>query len=256
MAHTRENRSAMHRQLKWAVLALAGAAALLVCDSADAQVRRAKGWVSEPSHLVTTLPLMQRFRDYLPEEVDLSPQFPTPGDQGQQSSCTAWATGYAMRSYYEGRRRNWNFSSSGQIISPAYIYNRLHGFRGNCDTGTPISDALNLLKTAGAPTLSDYPYVETDCSRPANPDQVRNGSEFRISGWSAVDSKKPDDAKGQLSRCNPVVFGMDVSERFENLTGPEIYDDTTSPRTGGHAMVLVGYSERRQAFNVMNSLGR
>jgi len=245
----------MHREFKWAALALACVAAMLVWDSADAQVKRAKGWVPEPSHLVATIPLMLRFRDYLPEEVDLSARFPTPGDQGQQSSCTAWATGYAMRSYYEGKRRNWNFSSPGQIISPAYIYNRLHGFHGNCDTGTPISDALDLLKSAGAPTLSEYPYVENDCSRPANPEQVRSGSEFRISGWSAVDSKKPDDAKGQLSRGNPVVFGMDVSDQFENLTGPEIYDDTTSPRTGGHAMVLVGYSERRQAFKVMNSWG-
>ena len=245
----------MHRMVSCATLALACVAAMLVCDSADAQVRRAKGWVREPSHLVATIPLMLRFRDYLPEEVDLSARFPTPGDQGQQSSCTAWATGYAMRSYYEGKRRNWNFSSPGQIISPAYIYNRLHGFHGNCDTGTPIPDALDLLKTAGAPTLSEYPYLENDCSRPANPEQVRSGSEFRISGWSAVDSKKPDDAKGQLARGNPVVFGMDVSDQFENLTGPAIYDDTTSPRTGGHAMVLVGYSERRQAFKVMNSWG-
>ena len=245
----------MHRMVRCATLALACVATMLVCDSADAQVRRAKGWVREPSHLVATIPLMLRFRDYLPEEVDLSARFPTPGDQGQQSSCTAWATGYAMRSYYEGKRRNWNFSSPGQIISPAYIYNRLHGFRGTCDTGTPISDALDLLKTAGAPTLSEYPYLENDCSRPANPEQVRSGSEFRISGWSAVDSKKPDDAKGQLARGNPVVFGMDVSDQFENLTGPAIYDDTTSPRTGGHAMVLVGYSERRQAFKLINSWG-
>jgi hypothetical protein len=255
MAYMWEKPSAMHRKFKWAALALACVAAMQVCDSADAQVRRAKGWVPEPSHLVATIPLMLRFRDYLPEEVNLSTQFPTPGDQGQQSSCTAWATGYAMRSYYEGRRRNWDFSSPGQIISPAYIYNRLHDFRGNCDTGTPISEALDLLKTAGAPTLSEYPYVEKDCSRPANPEQVRNGSEFRIGGWSAVDNKKLDDAKGQLSRGNPVVFGMDVSDQFENLTGSEIYDDTTSPRTGGHAMVLVGYSERRQAFKVMNSWG-
>jgi len=239
----------------WAVPALACAAALLVADSAGAQARRAMGWVREPSHVVAAIPLMLRFRDYLPEEVDLSPQFPTPGDQGQQSSCTAWATGYAMRSYYEGKRRHWNFSSTSELISPAYIYNRLHEFRGNCSTGTPISEALDLLKTAGAPTLSEYPYVETDCARPASADQVRQGSEFRISGWSALDSRRPDDAKGQLSRGNPVVFGMDVSERFENLTGSEIYDDTTAPRTGGHAMVLVGYSEQRQAFKVMNSWG-
>jgi C1A family cysteine protease len=86
---------------------------LLFCVNAQAQTKRAKGWVREPAHVVRALPLMLKFRDYLPEEVDLSTKFPTPGNQGQQSSCTAWATGYAMRSYYEGRRRNWNFSSPG-----------------------------------------------------------------------------------------------------------------------------------------------
>jgi hypothetical protein len=48
---------------------------------------------------------------------------------------------------------------------------------------------------------------------------------------------------------------MEVSEDFENSVGNQIYDDTTSERTGGHAMVIVGYSERRQAFKVMNSWG-
>ena len=238
-----------------AALALSCAVAMLVCGSADAQARRAKGWVREPPQVAATIQLMLRFRDYLPEEVDLSAQFPTPGNQGQQSSCTAWATGYAMRSYYEGRRRNWKFTSPGQIISPCYIYNRLHNFGGSCEAGTPISEALDLLKTTGAPTLSDYPYLENDCARPANPEQVRSGAEFRISGWSGVDAKKLDDAKGQLARGNPVVFGMEVSDSFENLSGPGTYDDVASPRTGGHAMVLVGYSERRQAFKVMNSWG-
>ena len=243
----------MHRELNR--IALSCVVAMLACGAADAQVRRAKGWVPEPSHIKAAIPLMLRFQAYLPEEVDLSSKFPTPGDQGQQSSCTAWATGYAMRSYYEGRRRNWNFSSPGQIISPAYIYNRLHDFRGSCDTGTAISEALNLLKTDGAPPLSMYPYSENDCTRPPNAELVRTGSAFRISAWNAVDNKRLDDAKGQLANGNPVVFGMDVSEQFENLTGPTIYDDISSPRTGGHAMVLVGYSERRQAFKVMNSWG-
>lgn len=231
------------------------AAVILIGDAAFAQSRRAKGWVREPAHIKASIPLMLRFQDYLPEEVDLSPKFPTPGDQGQQSSCTAWATAYAMRSYYEGQRRKWNFSSPGQVISPAYIYNKLHDFKGNCDTGTAISEALGVLKSDGAPTLSAYPYFENDCSRPASAQLVRDGSAFRISGWSALDNKRLDDAKGQLARGHPVVFGMEVSDEFESLTGRRVYDDVTSPRTGGHAMVLVGYSERRQAFKVMNSWG-
>lgn len=239
-----------------------GPAVFLIClgtllsgTHADAQQRRAKGWVREPAQIKATIPLMLRFRAYLPEEVDLSSRFPTPGDQGQQSSCTAWATGYAMRSYYEGRRRNWKFSSPREIISPAYIYNRLHNFSGDCNAGTAISDALDLLKSDGAPPLSAYPYAENDCARPASRDQIRLGAQFRINGWSAVDNQRLDDAKGQLARGHPVVFGMEVSDSFENLQGSGTYDDLTSPRTGGHAMVLVGYSERRQAFKVMNSWG-
>jgi hypothetical protein len=245
----------MHLRLKWTALALSCVAAVLACTSADAQVRRGKGWVREPAHVVAALPLMQRFRNYLPEEIDLSSRFPTPGDQGQQSSCTAWATGYAVRSYYEAERRKWNFATPGQIISPAYIYNRLHDFSGDCDIGTPISSALGVLKADGALTLSTYPYVENDCARPVSPESVRTSAEFRISGWTGVDPKKLDDVKGQLAQGHPVIFGMEVSEDFENSVGNQIYDDTTSERTGGHAMVIVGYSERRQAFKVMNSWG-
>lgn len=43
---------------------------------------------------------LPRFRSFLPESADLSQWMPAVGDQGQQSSCTAWSTAYYMRSYY------------------------------------------------------------------------------------------------------------------------------------------------------------
>lgn len=33
------------------------------------------------------------------EVVDLSSKFPGPGSQGDQGSCTAWAVGYALKSF-------------------------------------------------------------------------------------------------------------------------------------------------------------
>jgi hypothetical protein len=245
----------LHAKAKGAGLALIGVLALSIGLAAQAQVKRAKGWVRDPRPVIASIPLMLRFRDYLPEQVDLSARFPKPGDQGQQSSCTAWATGYALRSYHEGQRRKWGFASPGELISPAYIYNRLTDFNGNCDVGTSIIDALNLLKNEGAPTLAMYPYVEDDCRRPLSPALARAISEFRINGWSALDNRRLDDIKGQLAQGNPVVFGIEVSDEFENWVGNKVYDDTTSPRTGGHAMVIVGYDERRQAFKVVNSWG-
>lgn len=234
-------------------LALVGAAVLAV--GAQAQTERGKGYVREPDVVFSSFETAPRYRAFLPEEVDLSSWFPTPGSQGPQSSCTAWAVGYAMRSYYEGRRHNWNFASPDQLISPAYIYNRLLDSRRDCSTGTSISNALKLLQREGAPTVALFPYSPDNCSRPADPKAVSVAQEYRIRIWRALDPKRLDDAKGQINIGDPVAFGMEVSKSFESLEGDAVYDDTTSPRTGGHAMVLVGYSERRQAFKLINSWG-
>lgn len=40
------------------------------------------------------------YSNFLPEAIDLSASFPSPGNQGWQSSCVGWAVGYAARSYY------------------------------------------------------------------------------------------------------------------------------------------------------------
>lgn len=245
----------MPKRLGITAAALIVGSAPFFSDNALAQVKRAKGFVREPDTVFQTFPVGVRFRNYLPPEVDLSNRFPVPGNQGQQSSCTAWAVGYAMRSYYEGKRQNWSFASSDQLISPAFIYNSLQETRGDCSSGIAISAALNLLQKNGAPTLALFPYSENSCTLLPDPAATGMASEFRIRSWRAIDSKALDDAKGQIRSGNPVVFGMDISDSFENLSGDVVYDDVTSPRTGGHAMVLVGYSERRQAFKLINSWG-
>src|SRR6185436_16760106 len=85
--------------------------------------------------------------------------------------------------------------------------------------------------------------------------QASIASRFRIRSWRTIEGGRLDDIKGQIYAGNPVVFGMSVSDSFEHLRPGEIYDDIVSPRTGGHAMVLVGYSEKRQAFKLINSWG-
>lgn len=211
------------------------------------------GYVREPEEEYQRSTVTPRHRAFLPAQVDLSGRFPRPGSQGKQGSCVGWATGYALRSYHEGRRQEWKFERPDELISPASIYNRLRGFDGKCSEGTSLTRALELLKEEGAHTLRQAPYTPDDCSR-RFADALGPGS-FRINGFRRIDHTKPDDIKGQLAAGNPVVFGMDVSQSFEKLRGPVVYDDTESPRTGGHAMVLVGYDEARQAFKLINSWG-
>ena len=61
----------------------------------------------------------------LPPSKDLSDWFPTPGDQGMQSSCIVWAVGYGLKSYKEAVENRIRPESPGSCFSPSYIYNQI-----------------------------------------------------------------------------------------------------------------------------------
>ena len=211
-----------------------------------------QGLVREPDEVYQSFPATPAYRDFLPPSADLSAGFPPPGNQGQQGSCTAWAVGYGARSYYEGKREGWDVRQVAHQVSPAAIYNQIRHGTADCTTGTSIPDALNLLVSRGAVSLSELPYDPESCARRP---QLSDGR-WGIDGWMRVDTARPDDVKGEIAGGNPVVFGMNTSPSFNALTAGEIYDDTLSPRAFSHAMVVVGYSDVRQAFKVMNSWGQ
>ena len=101
----------------------------------------------------------------LPPSVDLSGNFPAPGNQGQQGSCVGWATAYALKSYQERVEEGWAFSPRTRF-SPAWVYNQIKEpgpcFDGNpadpYDCGSHIDKALELIIERGAATESAMPY--------------------------------------------------------------------------------------------------
>jgi hypothetical protein len=211
----------------------------------------AQGLALEPEVRLRSIDVAPRFRSFLPAQVDLSAGMPEPGNQGPQGSCVAWSVGYGLRGYYA---RAMGYAAD---ISPSFIYNQINPKRGECTTGTYISDGLDLLKNVGAVPLSSFPYDVDDCSRLPAPDLISTASYFRIESYRRLDIDKIDDVKGELARRHPVVFGMSISERFLTLKAGEVY----APRPDdadkfGHAMVIVGYDESKQAFKFMNSWGR
>jgi len=226
-------------------LLLSLALVLAVSDGAAAQ-----GLVFEPDEAYAQYPKVERHRAFLPERVDLSARFPTPGDQGEQGSCVGWAVGYAARSYYavirEGRPRN----QIGEIPSPSYIYGAIKP-AGDCDTGSLITKALDLLSRDGAVSMARFPYNHRQCpipSRVASP-------QFRIANWRAINTGVIDDVKGALAKGHPVIIGSQVTKDFMNLRGDGVWRGAGERIPGGHAMTLVGYDERLQAFRVINSWG-
>ena len=200
--------------------------------------------------------IIPRQRAFLPVSVDLSSRMPPVGDQGNSSSCQAWATAYAARSYYTDTIENRNIHQAANLPSPNYVYHLARG--GGCDAGSTIGNVVEVLKH-GALSMADYPFHDT-CEAPASPDLVARAHDFKVQGLTRVDISQPDDVKAQLAQNNPVIISFKVSTAWMRLRGSDVFTEPTPPpgdkHQGGHAMTIVGYDERKQAFRLINSWGK
>lgn len=189
----------------------------------------------------------------LPAQKDLSSFFPIAGNQGMQSSCVGWAVAYGLKSYQEAVERKQRPSSDLQTYSPAYIYNQIKN--GDCNSGSSIERALDILKSEGVAKLSDFPYTQYSCSsRPDNNTKAK-ARPFTIADWRRVDINNQIEVKSQIASGFPIVIGMYVDDGFKNLRGNRVYSTTSGNDLGGHAMIVVGYDDSKQAYKVFNSWG-
>jgi len=192
----------------------------------------------------------------LPASVDLSSNFPTPGDQGQQGSCVAWATGYALKSYQEKVELRWDLNRLEHLFSPAFIFNQIHDRSLSCREGSLIFDALNLLKNTGAATWSNMPYTDANCTTAPTSVAVQQAAGFKISSWAKLNGV--DAIKAELANHHAVVIGVDTYESLQLLHGTNsVYTAKTGAYKGGHALAVVGYDDNKYggAFRIINSWG-
>lgn len=192
--------------------------------------------------------------------VDLSDSMPPVGDQGQQSSCVAWSTAYATKSFQEYSERkgrgNWNLKAAdgspnySSIFSPAFIYNQINGGR---DNGSLISDAMKLVVETGAATWDAMPYNPSDYLTKPPQSAFDVASKFKAKEFLRVRQTDPMEVKNQLAQGRPVVAGILVYENFMNLKGKEIYKEGAGKAYGGHAISIVGYDDSQNAFKFINS---
>ncbi|MFO7446791.1 MAG: C1 family peptidase [Ignavibacteriaceae bacterium] len=189
----------------------------------------------------------------LPAQKDLSGWFPPAGNQGMQSSCVGWAVAYGLKSYQEAVERKRRPTNNLSTFSPSYIYNQIK--LGGCDQGSHIEQALNLLRQEGVAKFSDFPYSEYSCSTSPGNEIKSKARPFTIADWRRVDFRNQIEVKSQIVKGFPIVIGMYVDDGFQNLTGDNIYYSRSGMERGGHAMVVVGYDDSKQAYKVFNSWG-
>lgn len=190
--------------------------------------------------------------DELPTSVDLSSHLPPPGNQGSQNSCVGWAVGYYLKSFQEQVETNAGTFDGEHVFSPAFIYNQINNGR---DGGALFIDALNLLSGQGAAPWSLMPYSDRDFSTRPSENAAAAARRYRIDFWRRVNVADNREVKAQLHAGYPVMIGAEVDEHFRALKRNEVWRETRGAKLGGHAMLVCGYDDARNAFRVINSWG-
>ncbi|PKL74960.1 MAG: hypothetical protein CVV27_17825, partial [Candidatus Melainabacteria bacterium HGW-Melainabacteria-1] len=168
-----------------------------------------------------------------------------------------WATAYALKSYQEKVEERRNFAPNGRVdpkavFSPAFIYNQINNGR---DGGSTFIDALNLLSNQGAVSLAEMPYNDRDYRSAPPRHLLSNARRYRIDYWRQVNIRDLKEVKAQLNAGYPVLIGALIDEGFLKTKGNLIWSKQSGQGLGGHAMVIVGYDDSRQAFKLINSWG-
>lgn len=202
----------------------------------------------------------------LPLKYSLKQHCPKVINQGQIGSCVGWSSGYGAFTIMKAQNEGWTDEETitENAFSALYIYNQVK--IGDCGQGSLFSEALKFLKTEGDCLSKDFDYPNDDCERaPDNTHKVAaQSSEYEVKEYFTLfrstdkAKQKIDQTKLSIAENKPVIIGMLIRENFKYLSKEDKYWDPAVGNTssaGGHAMVIVGYNEGRQAFEVMNSWG-
>jgi hypothetical protein len=196
--------------------------------------------------------------------VDLKPYAPKPQDQGLLPSCVGWSVGYGALTIMEARRKNWINTDlvTKEAFSPLFIYNQL-AIDKDCEyAGASFPSAFRFLKNQGTCKKEEFNIANDDCS--VLPDKIvkRNAYNNRIKDYyqlfvkEATAKEKVDKTRVSLAQGFPVIVGMYLTPDFRDVTKK---DPTWRPQPTPeeelypHAMVVVGYNDVRQSFEIMNS---
>lgn len=189
------------------------------------------------------------FTGVLPSTFALN--MPPVNNQGKQSSCVAFASGYAAMSYYINKKNNGNYEASNNG-SPKFLYN-LSKISG-CENGSIFPRALGVLKTKGICTFSQMPYNDGECSLQPSASQYASAQQYKIQSWSVIPLSEVEKMKRLLVAGNPLLVGISAYDNLFRYTGG-VYNSLSGKNGGGHAVCIVGYNENMQAFKIQNSWG-
>lgn len=185
-------------------------------------------------------------------KVDLRPYMPPVYDQGPLGSCTSNAL-CGLRQYFAMKH------GDSTELSRLYLYWHERELEGTIyeDSGAMLRDGMKVLKKLGVCPEKDFPYdISRFTERPSTQAEMDAGK-YKIKSYHKV--RNLTEVKTCLQHGLPVAIGIIVYESFES---PEVAKTGVVPmpqypeqQLGGHALLVVGYSDEDEHLIVRNSWG-
>ncbi len=193
-----------------------------------------------------------------PPSTDLRPHCPLVYDQGNLGSCVWNATGAAVQ--YDMMKQGSKVFVGTPSRLFGYFNTRVDEGDAQQDDGCTIRDAMRSLNSLGVCAESLWPYVESRFARRPPKVAYRAALKEKSVLYTRVDNTNLTEIKQVLAGGYPIVFGFTVWDSFLSddvaKTGVVPMPDTATEQVqGGHAMLLVGYSDEVDRFICRNSWG-
>lgn len=190
----------------------------------------------------------------LPLKVDLSTKMSRIEDQADIGSCVANSSTTAIEYLYK------QLGKKQPELSRLFVYyfaRLLDGTDPNEDSGTYIRTAMKSLATYGVCTENIWPYDTAKYNVKPDAKSQADGLIRQILRYYRTPTLI--HTKMSLSAGYPVVFGFSVPETLfleeTSETGIVQFPTKDTAMVGGHAVLAVGYDERKQLLKFQNSWG-
>jgi C1A family cysteine protease len=189
----------------------------------------------------------------LPTRVDLREHDAPVYDQGDLGACTAFAMGKGMREHMQRRDHE-----RVAPLSALFLYYEARKRQGTVrqDSGSTITEGMTVLKGVGCATDESWPYDVPRFKLKPSKAAYATASEYRIS--DATQLAELDDVRATLARGKTVAFGFLVYTSFGKIgkDGVMKMPAKGDKVMGGHAVLAVGYDDRKRQLIVRNSWGK
>lgn len=200
----------------------------------------------------------QRF----PDIIDLRNKCPPIFNQLNLGSCTAQSINGALQI------DRIKLKLPDVNLSRLFVYYNERDMQGTVmqDSGASLRDGVKSINQFGVCSEDVWPYIIPKFTERPPSEVYRIALQHPKIRYERIDNTKIDLIKGALFEGYPIVFGCDIYSSFESeevqKTGKVPFpnfskwtNNNPEEYKGGHAMIIVGYSNEESSFIVRNSWG-